>query len=69
MILILKSWTLTTKDFKFYTKYFSLLLFPSRGRSENPRDQNTIFSWQKRATAGSSFYDLEKKCFDDEIVT
>ena len=41
----------------------------SRDSSENPVDQNAIFSWHKRATGGSSFYDLEKKGFGQEIET
>jgi hypothetical protein len=45
----------------FFTKIVSLKILPSRDSSENPLDHNAIFSWQKRATAGSSFYDVEKK--------
>ncbi|WP_139259433.1 hypothetical protein [Flavobacterium xanthum] len=53
----------------FFTKIISLKIFPSRDSSKNPLDHNAIFSWQKRATAGSSFYDVEKKSFDQEIAT
>jgi len=45
----------------FFTKIVAPKIFPSRDSRENPLDQNPIFSWHKRATAGSSFYDLEKK--------
>ncbi|MBG6060978.1 hypothetical protein IWX83_000752 [Flavobacterium sp. CG_9.1] len=53
----------------FFTKIVLLKIFPSPDSSENPLDQSAIFSWQKRATAGSSFYDVEKKRFDQEIAT
>ncbi len=44
MILFLEVLNSDLDHFKFYNEYSLLLLFPSRDSSENPRDQNTIFS-------------------------
>jgi len=41
---------------------FATLSFSPDG-SEKPGDKKITFSWQKRATKGSSFYDLEKYFF------
>jgi hypothetical protein len=35
--------------------------------SEKPTAKNNLFSWRKRTTNGSSFFDIENDCFGEDL--
>jgi len=49
--------------------FIVIVIFFSRDGSGKPLFLNSIFSWTKRATKGSSFMDLEKNNLKIKLAT